>query len=136
MFNRFPLSTNNVELPLDNVNLFNEPDQISSVCSNQINKSINQHPLLPSQSLEVNYQTKARLNLDPEFLIICITLLLILLAIVGFVGYWVMTNSDKDKPHNSKSNKRRERFLTMFLCGFGILTAIVIFFMFYLIVCY
>lgn len=67
---------------------------------------------------------------DIRFLIICIALLLLLLAVVGFVGFWVISNSDK---HNKKPNKTRERFLTNFLYGFGVLTAIVIFFLFYLI---
>ena len=88
----------------------------------------------PSQSVEVNYQTKSKTNMDSHFLVICISLLLLLLAVVGFVGYWLMVKVTEHHNTNDKQNKRRERFLTMFLCGYGILTAIVILVLFYLII--
>ncbi len=104
--------------------------QIPEICEDTV-KSITPTICDTPQSIEINYQTKNRFNLDPNFLIICIALLLVLLAVVGFVGYWVLTKT------NSKHKKgRRERFLTIFIYGYGILTAIIIFFLFYLIICH
>lgn len=102
------------------INLRSYPDQTSLINTYepQIYPSCNQTDLL--------YYRKD-INQNIKFLIICIVLLLILLVLGGFLGYWVIIRSNK-------SNKHREKFLTNFLYGFGILTAIVIFFLFYLII--
>jgi nitrogen fixation-related uncharacterized protein len=76
------------------------------------------------------YQSCCNKNISSDFLIICVALLLILIALVGFAGYWAINSNN----HNNKCNKRKEKFLTNFLYGFGILSAIVIFFLFYLII--
>lgn len=140
MFQRSPLPTRQGELPVTSPFVHNlgttETLQIPQICVPPSPNTNNPICIQPSQSLEVNYQAKAKTNLDPHFLIVCISLLLLLLALVGFVGYWLITKTNKHHNNsNDKQAKRRERFLTMFLCGYGILTAIVILLLFYLIVC-
>ena len=131
MFQRSPLPIRHEELPVTQNVLSNESYQILQIC---IGDKPDLSPIHTPQSVEVNYQTKSKFNLDPNFLIICIALLLVLLAVVGFIGYWALTKNNQSNSKCNKANKRRERFLTMFLLGFGILTAIVIFFLFHLII--
>ena len=128
MFQQSPLPIRQEELPVTQSVLSNNSINVPRICVSDSDENI---PIQPFQPVEVNYQTESKLNLDSNFLIICITLLLALLAVVGFIGYWVLT---KHNHSNSNANKRREIFLTIFLYGFGILTAIVIFFLFYLII--
>ena len=132
MYQQSPLPIKHTELPVTPNVLSNETYRIPEICVDTV-KSVTPTICDTPQSIEINYQTKSEYNIDPNFLIICIALLLVLLAVVGFVGYWVLTRHNHS---NSKTNKRRERFLTIFLYGFGILTAIVIFFLFYLIICH
>ena len=101
--------------------------------------NINPDPLMcqpkyPQQSLDQIYQPDEPQKLDITFLITCVGLMF-LLALVGFGGYWALTK--RDHHHNMNSieiYKSRERFLTIFICGYGLLTAIIIFFIFYLVI--
>ncbi len=68
--------------------------------------------------------------LDIKFLLVCIGLLLFLLILVGFVGYWVLFKHDN---YNDNSNKSNKQFLRIFLYGIGVTILLVILFLFYLI---
>ena len=115
MYQRSPLPIRQEELPVTQNDISTESnDKSYNLPQIYINDNTDLSSVEPDQSVEMNYQSKSKLNLDPKFLIICIVFLLVLLAVVGFVGYWIISKNNQFKC-NSKTNKRREGFITMFL---------------------
>ena len=99
------------------------PTFIKSDCSNE---------QLPA-TVEVKCQTTTKLTktqLDPYFLIGCIVFLIVVLTLVVFGGYYLLTRSKRYSTTNSKDRK----FLKQCIYGTGVIIFIVILFLFYLIV--
>ena len=95
--------------------------QYNTIKSFETKQPIGPCDLVSNHSDEVNYYKS-----DVSFLLVCIGLLLLLLTLIGFVGYWALIKCDKES--------KDKEFLKIYLYGIGFIIAIVILVLVFLIV--
>ena len=95
--------------------------QYDPIKSFETKQSIRSCDLVSNHSDEVGYYKS-----DISFLLVCIGLLLLLLTLIGFVGYWALIKCNKES--------KDKEFLKIYLYGIGFIVAIVILVLVFLIV--